>query len=201
MSSAALQGGASGTGVVTLLAPSTSTNRTLTLPDVTGTLLTNTSLTTTSTLASITTTGGVDIIGTNTNDAAATGYIGEYVSSTGTNVNATGSGNYFDVASITLTAGDWDVVALGQLTIAGATMAGACLFAIGTVSGNSATGVVAGDTSLEFLQPTGSTNSGASIPMKRYSLASTTTLYFKGYATYSAGTPQATGRISARRVR
>ena len=42
MSSIAMQGGATGTGVVTLLAPITSTNRTLTLPDVTGTVLAGT---------------------------------------------------------------------------------------------------------------------------------------------------------------
>ncbi len=40
MSSIALQGGATGTGVVSLLAPSTSTNRTLTLPDAAGTVAT-----------------------------------------------------------------------------------------------------------------------------------------------------------------
>ena len=40
MSNIAMQGGATGTGTVTLLAPSTSTNRTLTLPDTTGTILT-----------------------------------------------------------------------------------------------------------------------------------------------------------------
>jgi hypothetical protein len=39
MSNIAMQGGATGTGTVTLLAPSTSTNRTLTLPDATGTVL------------------------------------------------------------------------------------------------------------------------------------------------------------------
>ena len=39
MSNIALQGGATGTGTVTLLAPVTSTNRTLTLPDATGTVL------------------------------------------------------------------------------------------------------------------------------------------------------------------
>lgn len=38
MSSAILQGGASGTGSVTVLAPNTNSNRTLTLPDSTGTL-------------------------------------------------------------------------------------------------------------------------------------------------------------------
>lgn len=39
MSSIAITGGATGTGVFSLLAPSTSTNRTLTLPDSTGTVL------------------------------------------------------------------------------------------------------------------------------------------------------------------
>lgn len=38
MSLIAMQGGATGTGTVTLLAPVTSTNRTLTLPDATGTV-------------------------------------------------------------------------------------------------------------------------------------------------------------------
>jgi hypothetical protein len=39
MSLIAMQGGATGTGTVTLLAPITNTNRTLTLPDATGTVL------------------------------------------------------------------------------------------------------------------------------------------------------------------
>jgi len=38
MSNIAMQGGATGTGTVTLLAPSTSTDRTITLPDATGTV-------------------------------------------------------------------------------------------------------------------------------------------------------------------
>jgi hypothetical protein len=40
MSLIAVQGGATGTGVITLLAPVTNTNRTLTLPDSTGTVAT-----------------------------------------------------------------------------------------------------------------------------------------------------------------
>ena len=42
MSLVALQGGVTGTGTVTLLAPVTNTNRTLTLPDATGTVLAGT---------------------------------------------------------------------------------------------------------------------------------------------------------------
>ena len=44
MSLIAMAGGATGTGTVTLLAPVTSTNRTLTLPDATGTLITTSQL-------------------------------------------------------------------------------------------------------------------------------------------------------------
>ena len=43
MSLLAVQGGATGTGTVTLLAPVTNTNQTLTLPDATGTVLTTAS--------------------------------------------------------------------------------------------------------------------------------------------------------------
>ena len=41
MSNIAIKGGATGTAVFTIESPTTSTNRTLTLPDVTGTVLTN----------------------------------------------------------------------------------------------------------------------------------------------------------------
>ena len=41
MSSAILQGSASGSGSITLLAPVTNSNQTISLPDVTGTMLTN----------------------------------------------------------------------------------------------------------------------------------------------------------------
>ena len=43
MSSAILQGGASGTGSMTLLAPNTNSNQTISLPDSTGTMLTTAS--------------------------------------------------------------------------------------------------------------------------------------------------------------
>lgn len=43
MSNLTVKGNVSGTGIVTLESPNTNTNRTITLPDVTGTLLANTS--------------------------------------------------------------------------------------------------------------------------------------------------------------
>jgi hypothetical protein len=47
MSKIKIQGGASGTGTVTILSPTTSTNRTVTLPDETATLLTTSAIGTT----------------------------------------------------------------------------------------------------------------------------------------------------------
>ena len=60
MSLLAVQGGATGTGTVTLLAPVTNTNRTLTLPDSTGTLLDSTGSTT---LTNLTVTNDASIQG------------------------------------------------------------------------------------------------------------------------------------------
>ena len=55
-----------------------------------------------------TTTG---INGTTTNDSAQTGKVGEYISATASAVNAPASATWGDLASISLTAGDWDVSA------------------------------------------------------------------------------------------
>jgi hypothetical protein len=55
---------------------------------------------------------GAAIAGTNTNDSAAAGYVGEYVSSAVTATNYGATGVWGDLTSISLTAGDWDVTAL-----------------------------------------------------------------------------------------
>ena len=62
MSLIAMAGGATGTGTVTLLAPLTNTDRTLTLPDATGTVLAGT--TSASTTNTVTTKIAVNIGGT-----------------------------------------------------------------------------------------------------------------------------------------
>lgn len=66
-------------------------------------------------------TGGVDVQGTNTNDAAAAGYVGEIITSTAmTSTTTVTADTEVDVtgASLVLTAGDWDVYIGGttQLT-------------------------------------------------------------------------------------
>jgi hypothetical protein len=139
--------------------------------------------------------------GTATNDNAAAGRIGEYVSSTASGVTLTDS-TYIDVTSISLTAGDWDVVANLSATPPAAGITSARI-GISTTSGNSATGLTNGDTQITWNMVTTATSvTGKSIAPVRASLSATTTYYLKGYAqSTGAGNATGAGRISARRIR
>lgn len=143
----------------------------------------------------------VSIHGSITNDSAAAGFVGQYISasqSTFTNFPATGT--YGDLVSISLTAGDWDVSLQAMARLNGATMT---TFSVGisTTTGNSSAGLVEGDNLAQTLPPTSTSTSSAAITSYRISLNATTTIYYKYSATYTAGNPQLTGRISTRRVR
>lgn len=149
-------------------------------------------------------TAAVSIRGTNTNDSAATGFVGEYVSSavaTGSAVSSTGTTQWFDVTSISLTAGDWDISCVIAGKDNGATIS-AWTGGIGTATGNNGAGLVQGDNRLNMSIPNSTEGDiGLSIPAWRVSITSTTTYYLKALFIFSAGTPQSYGRISARRVR
>lgn len=149
-------------------------------------------------------TSTLPILGTTTNDNAASGFVGEYVVSTVGNTNATGTTQYFDVTSISLTAGDWDVTGAGNWEGNGATWTVAEL-GISTTTGNSGTGLTAGLNNLSWSFASTSTVPAANpvyVPSYRVSLSATTTVYLKGRAVYSAGTPRLAGAsIHARRVR
>lgn len=161
------------------------------------------------------------LLGTNTNDSAGTGYVGEYLSnnkSADLTITAVTSGNAFDVDSaasvsggtttgatgITLTAGDWDIS--GQLYIEFTSVTSVQYIRgwIGTAGGNVTTGR---DLSTNFAAITAalSTTGGnaIAIPTFRVSLAATTTYYLKGQIgwTVGAGSTGARGIIRARRVR
>jgi hypothetical protein len=115
-----------------------------------------------------------------------------------TNYPATGT--WGDLTSISLTAGDWDIAAVTQQTTPG-TMTGETRLGISVTSGNSATGLTTGYNRLTFPNATVAADSGASIPMYRLQLGSTTTVYLKFFTEYSTGTPKAVGTIIARRRR
>lgn len=148
---------------------------------------------------------GNPIHGTNTNDSASAGYIGEYISSV-VGVTAVPSSNvYGDATSITLSAGDWDVTGVILYDQGTPATWSNTEIGISTTSGNSATGLTFGDnyfTSRWANSSTTPTFSTMVLPNVRMSLSGSTVVYLKMRLTYSANTPNITGaRISARRMR
>lgn len=145
-------------------------------------------------------TSGVAIKGTTTNDNAAAGNVGEAVRGYASGVSVATNNTWQNCTSISLTAGDWDVSGLMVFGNNGAT-ATEVFSAISINSGTTTTDHVQGDNVANGINPTAAYNSSLAIPDYRLSLSSTTTVYLKGRATFSAGNPEMYGRISARRVR
>lgn len=143
------------------------------------------------------------IKGTTTNNNAAALNVGEYVESIASATNAPTSTQYGDLTSISLTAGDWDVTAGIFWTVNGATWS-QYGHGISITSGNSPTGLNTGE-NFSNNTSTGSATVPASVTKfvssYRMSLSGTTTVYLKYISNYTAGPPQAQGRLSARRVR
>lgn len=157
-------------------------------------------------LISVTNVNGTKIRGTTTNDAAATGFVGEIVTSQiSTLTNQTGgSGGYMALTSISLTAGDWDISALGSVYRNGATYtaAGESFLAIGLTSASISGATYGYDYVSKYVgNISQDVNLSTSIPKKTLSLSATTTVYLNTAVNFSAGTPQWRGSITARRVR
>ncbi len=152
------------------------------------------------------TTLGWAIHGTNTNDSAASGYVGEYISSvTAVARNAGATGTYFSASTFTLTAGDWDISAISSIIRNGATFTALdLLMGISTTDGNSGVGLSI-DNTIEYnigAVATTFTDWGLVIPSYRVSINTTTTYYLKMIvSTVSSGTAQYQCRVSARRMR
>ncbi len=134
------------------------------------------------------TTGG--IVGTPTNNNAATGYVGEVVTSTSGSTSLAVSDTVYNLTSISLTAGDWDVRAYEVLGTATPSSW------YGGISTTSAT------VQTPFFQvyPT-SFPASLSVPYRRISIAATTTVYLVAAATFGGSAPSSTGIITARRAR
>lgn len=145
------------------------------------------------------------IKGTGTNNNAASGYVGEYIESLNTaTTNAAATTQWNDVATLSITAGDWNIDLCGFMEANGATISEINV-GIGTVSGNDATGLILGSNRASVTIATSSTampDLTLSISGYRASVAASTTYYFKQMWRYTAGgPPRARGRISSRRIR
>jgi hypothetical protein len=144
--------------------------------------------------------GGIAITGSNTNDSASAGYVGEYKSSvvpSGSAVSLTNNVNA-NITTLSLTAGDWDVWGTADFSISsGAASLG------GWINTTSAT-QPASPNGASIVQTTSSSftaTNGFTVGITRISIASTTTVYLSANASFVAGTVVAFGFLGARRVR
>jgi hypothetical protein len=127
------------------------------------------------------------------------GYVGYQVRArvaSGSAITLTNN-TYADVTSITLAVGTWDISFVCVFT--GAVTGTQCLSFIGTATGNSSTGIVAGDNDAQMpTSPTANSNVSLSVPCYRVEItAGTPTYYLKALGLFSTGTLKAFGRISA----
>lgn len=143
------------------------------------------------------------IIGTTTNDDAAAGSVGEYLSSsvlTGSSITLT-STVVSDITSIALTAGDWYLTA----SVSFDNQTGADLtfrrMGISTVSATIPTDIALNNTLI--ISDDLVAGNGASFVCSglHASLSGTTTYYLVASATFASGVSKVFGFIGARRVR
>ncbi len=195
-------------GAVTIDAPAVAGSGTIVTP-VTGTLatlagaetLTNKTLTT-PIIATVNNTGGVANQGTNTNDSAAAGYIGEAVTSANAGVSLV-TDTPKTIASVSLTAGDWDVWCQIEFFPAAGTTVDYQLASISETN-NARDGTVGYSTIIPLggmvvatFVGSGAIQSGPVIKK----LASTTTIYGVAQSKFAVSTQTASALMIARRRR
>jgi hypothetical protein len=139
----------------------------------------------------------VGIKGTATNDSAQAGSIGEYLTGTtsGTSLTSGAAGN---CASVSLTAGDWDVSGVVRFVATSATAIGN--FQSGITATSATFGGLGTQTTLQTSWTAGAAIDEVPTPVVRQSLASTTTVFIVALSSFG-GTMTCNGFIRARRVR
>lgn len=161
------------------------------------------------TLASLTVTGnasllgtGNNIVGTNTNNNAAAGSVGEYITASlasGSAISLT-SVTPTNIVSISLTPGDWEVWGSIVFTFGGSTTSTSLVSAINTVSATLPLNPGGGITYLYYATLTGGTPI-IQTGVVRVSLSVTTTIYLIGQAGFAVSTASSYGFIAGRRIR
>jgi len=155
------------------------------------------------TTSSITFNSTSGIIGTTTNDNAASGSVGQFISSQvlqASPVSLT-TATPANVTSISLTAGDWDVC--GNVSfIPGSSVVVTELDGwINSTSATAPDNSLVASTAFAAAGVVISNNNGFCVPQQRFSLSGTTTIYLSVSSVFSVGTLNVCGFISARRIR
>jgi Repeat of unknown function (DUF5907) len=144
--------------------------------------------------------GGIPLQGTNTNDSAASGFVGEFISATGAGVSLT-SPNAVDVTSVSLTAGNWRCYGNVLTAPAGSTVETARAGWISTVSATSPGSVNSGAYFVSSFTLATGTPLAEPVGSIRLSLASTTTVYLGYLSVFSVSTNSVSGFLGCDRVR
>jgi hypothetical protein len=141
------------------------------------------------------------LIGTTSINNASVGVVGELViaSIPANGVALAGTTVETSIATMTLTAGDWDITGIGVLNQSSVATINN-IIALSAFPGNTTTDQTHGDNAM-FFQCPASDSCGATIPSWRVNINTTTTYYLKIAGVYTGTTPTAYGRISARRRR
>lgn len=127
---------------------------------------------------------------------AAQGYVGEYISSaTASATNFPATTVFGDIVTISLTPGDWYVTGTLAFQPNAATATNFTL-GISSYSDNNSTGMTIGTNRFTNSLVT-SLAANTTIPNVRFVVATSTTVYLKYAATFSAGTPQASANLIA----
>lgn len=188
---------------------STGTTRTYTLPNVTATILTNNAASEVTQSAAGAVKSAGQLLGTNTNDTASAGYVGEFkedCETSGVTVTTTGDIKAVTTTGISLTAGTWDINASIQYLPAATTNTTNFQAYISTnATLNSNTGR---DIQRNFIQinypggaVTGNVNNAFALPTWRVNLSGSQSYFLKVAPNYTVANPAATGCIRATRIR
>jgi len=157
------------------------------------------SFTTITASSTITPSQTAGIVGTNTNNNANAGSVGEFQTNSASGVSLS-SGAPANITSVSLTAGDWDVSGSIVFIPAGSTTVSALAAATNTTSANLGS-VSNGLVFLVGPSFTTGVNQYIVTGVNRVSIASTTTVYLVGQANFAVSTMTSNGYIRARRVR
>lgn len=180
-----------------VVGPASATDNALARFDsTTGKLVQNSEIVLGDTDGKLTRAAGISISGTNTNDSAAAGYVGEYLTANaGVSLTTATPAN---LTSLSLTAGDWDLWAITQFGGAGTTVTSDVWASLGTTS------ATMNSTNGQHGRWRGGGTTDLMFPMAfglRVSPASTTTYYLTGQASFTTSTFGANGFLGARRAR
>lgn len=148
-------------------------------------------------------TPAIGIVGTQTNNNAASGYIGEYQVSTIARAAAISLTNQIptNLTSLVLPAGDWDVWGTTSYLQDSSTTRAYMLNWISTVSASfTGSPISVTDTNPSNL-PLAGVDDAYTIPMQRLSVAVPTTIYLSVQCGFGVSTTKGYGQISARRAR